>query len=72
MTRDVRLDGHLRGPMTLTPVAERFAVEPSQLVFTTEVRRGWDSNTQPSACGMNALTHCGLTYQYKQRKTLTF
>ena len=25
--------------------------------FRTKVCRGWDSNTQPSACGPNALTH---------------
>ena len=28
-------DGHLRGPVTLTPVAERLAVELSKPVFTT-------------------------------------
>ena len=27
-------------------------------VFTTTVCRGWVSNTQPSACGPNALTRC--------------
>ena len=42
--------GHLRGPVTLTPIAERLAVELSLPVSTTRVCRGWDSNTQPSAC----------------------
>ena len=51
-------DSHLRGPVTLTPIAERLAVERSLHVFTTYVSRGWDSNTQPSACGANAHTHC--------------
>ena len=31
-------NGHLRGPVTLTPVAERLAVELSLPVFTTEPR----------------------------------
>ena len=30
-------NGHLRGPVTLTPVAERLAVELSLPVFTTKV-----------------------------------
>ena len=51
-------NGHLRGPVTLTPIAERLAVELSLPVLTTQVCRGWDSNAQPSACGANALTHC--------------
>ena len=49
---------HLRGPVTLTPIAERLEVLLSLPVFTTQVCRGWDSNTQPSACGTNALSHC--------------
>ena len=28
--------------------------------FTTKVYRGWDSNTQPSACDENAPTDCGI------------
>ena len=48
--------GHLRVPVTLTPIAERLAVGLSLPVFTTLVCRGWDLNTQPSACGANALT----------------
>ena len=51
-------DGHLRGPVTLTPNAERLALELSLPVFSTLVLAGWDSNTKPSACGTNALTHC--------------
>ena len=43
--------------MTLTPIAERLAVELSLPVFTTYVCCGWESNTQPSACGANALTY---------------
>ena len=39
-------NGHLRGPVTLIPVAERLAVELSLPVFTSWVFRGWDSNTQ--------------------------
>ena len=37
---------------------EWLAVDLSLPVFTTYVCRGWDSNTQLSACGANALTHC--------------
>ena len=50
-------NGHLRGPVTITPIAERLAVELSLQFFTTKVCRGWESNTKPSACGANALTH---------------
>ena len=41
-------NGHLRGPVILTPVAERLAVERllHVPVLTTCVCRGWDSNTQ--------------------------
>ena len=39
-------NGHLRGPVILTPNAERLEVLP---VFTIYVCRGWDSNTRPSA-----------------------
>ena len=45
---------HLRGPVPLTPIAERLAVELSVPLFTISVCRGWDSNTQPP----NALIHC--------------
>ena len=51
-------NGHLRGPVTLTPVAERLAVEMSLSVFTSWACGGWDSNTQPSTCDANALTDC--------------
>ena len=50
-------NGHLRGPVTLKPIAERSLVELSLPVFTTYVCRSWGLNTQPSACGANALTH---------------
>ena len=46
VTRGILYVGHLQGPVTLAPIAERLAVELSQLVFTTKVCRGWDSNTQ--------------------------
>ena len=36
----------------------RLAVNLLLPVFTTKVCRDWDSNTQPFACGVNALTHC--------------
>ena len=51
-------NGHLRGPVTLTLIVERLAVELSLPVFTTKICRGWDLNTQPSASGANALTFC--------------
>ena len=51
-------NGHLWGPSTLTPVAERLAVELSLPVFTTQFCLDWDSNTQPSCCGANTLTNC--------------
>ena len=37
-------NGHLRGPVTLTPVAERLAVELSLPVFTNRVCRDRESN----------------------------
>ena len=44
-------------PRTLdTHVYCRAFVELSLPVFTTQVCRGWDSNTQPSASDSNALT----------------
>ena len=51
-------DGHFRGPLILTPVAERLTVELSLPVFTTYVSGGWDLNTLPSAWEANALTDC--------------
>ena len=47
-------NGHLQGPMTVTPIADRLAVELSLPVLTTLVCRGWDSNIQPSDCEANA------------------
>ena len=53
-------NGHLRGPVTLTPIAERLAVELSLPVYYDLglSRLGFDSNTQPSTCMANAITHC--------------
>ena len=34
-------NGHLWGPVTLTPIAERLAVELTLPVFTTYICRGW-------------------------------
>ena len=51
-------NGDFRGPMTLTPIGERLALELSLPVFKTYACRRWDSNTQPSACEANALTNC--------------
>ena len=45
-------NGHIRGPVTLTPIAERLVVELSLLVC-----RGLDSNTKPSTCEANVLTN---------------
>ena len=44
-----RKTGHLRGPLTLIPTADRLAV------LMTQVCYGWDSYTQPSACGANPI-----------------
>ena len=49
-------NGHLRGPVTLTSIAERLAEELSLPVFTTSVCRGWDSNAKPSECEANAIS----------------
>ena len=48
-----------RGPVTLTPVAEHFAVD-CLLPFSNNCW-DWDSNTQPPTCEANALPlrHCG-------------
>ena len=50
-------NGHLRGLLTLTLIAEQFSMDLSLPVFMTIFRRGWDSNTQPSACEANSLTN---------------
>ena len=50
-------NGHLRGPVTLKPIAERLAVELSRPVFTTGL--SWLGFKNPtSACRVNALNHC--------------
>ena len=45
-------NSHLWVPVTFKPIVENLAVELSLPVFTTLV---WDSNTQPSACGIRLL-----------------
>ena len=40
--------------VTLTPIAERLAVDLSQHVFTTQFCHYWDSYSQPSACEATA------------------
>ena len=61
-------NGHLRGPLTLTPMTERLAVELSLPVFSTKVFHSWDSNAQPSACEANALTHCSVAAVLRNKK----
>ena len=51
-------NGHFRGPVTPTPIAEHLAVELSLPVSMTYVCCGWDLKTQPSTCEVNAPTHC--------------
>ena len=51
-------NGNLQGPVTLTPIAKRLAVELSLPVFTTNFCRGRNSNTQHSASEATALAHC--------------
>ena len=49
---------HHLGPVTLKPIALRFAVELSLPVLMIYLFCGWDSNIQPTTCGANALTDC--------------
>ena len=53
---------------THTYIAEDWAVELSLPVSTTWVCRGWDSNTQPSACEANAQTHCATAVVWTIRR----
>ena len=48
-------NGHLRGPVTLAPVAERLAVELSLPVFAAKVCRDQGSNPDLPAHEANAL-----------------
>ena len=57
--------GHLRGPVTLTSVAERLAVELSLPVFTTQVCRDRGSNPDLPACEANALPLRRLSFKYQ-------
>ena len=52
-------NGHLRGPVTLTPVAEHLTVELSLPVIRLQSVAERDSNTKPSACKAKVLTDCG-------------
>ena len=45
----------------------RLAVELSLTVFTTENCRGWYLNTQPAACGANALTQCATAATIRKK-----
>ena len=71
-------NNHLRGPVTLTPIAERLTVDLllHLPVFKTYVCRRWDSNTQYSACKANALAHCttaaviGIKFSVKRIRVL--
>ena len=47
-------------------------MEQSLPVLTTWMYRGCDSNSQPSACGANALTQCTLAAVDKQVKFIIF
>ena len=49
-------NGHQRGPLTLTQVTGRLAVELSLPVLTTYICHGWDSKTQLSVCVTNPRT----------------
>ena len=56
-------NGHLRGPMTLTPVAERLAVVELLLpILKTEVCPRWVSNTQPFAFESNGEIYLFYTF----------
>ena len=57
---------HLRGPVTLTHNCQ--ALELSLLDSTTCVCHSGDSNTQPTAFGENALTHCAAAAASKKQK----
>ena len=65
-------NGYLRGLVTLTPIAGRLAVKLSLPVLTTSVFRGCDSNTQTSAIGANALTHCSIAVVSILKKSRLF
>ena len=53
------LNGHLRGPVTLTPIAERLAMELSLLAFY-DLCLSWLGFEHPTfhLRGVNSLTHC--------------
>ena len=52
-------NGHLRGPMTPECTFCRDLGCEAVTTFFYDLALSWlGSNTQPSACGANALTHC--------------
>ena len=51
-------NGNLWGRVTHTPIAERSAMVLSTCFYDLSLTHSMDSNTQPSACVANALTHC--------------
>ena len=55
VTRDISFYGYLQGHVSVTPIPGHLTVKLSLPVLTTYVCRGWDSNTQSSACETNAL-----------------
>ena len=57
VTRASVHNGHLRGPVTLTPLCRAFSIGAGTNLFLRQACQGWDSNTQPFACGANTLTH---------------
>ena len=64
-------NGHLRGPVTLTPNAEHLSVELSLPVLTTQASRGWYSNTPPSACGAKEYLFKNVNDINQKKNTLT-
>ena len=63
MTRAILYNGHLRGPATLTPVAERLAVELLQAVLKTKVSPDRRSNPD--------LSHAWRTLYYYATAAVT-
>ena len=51
------INGHLRGPVTITTIAKRLAWICHYL-FLRLRSHGWNSNMQNSACAVNALALC--------------
>ena len=61
-------NGHLRGPVTLTPTVERFSSGAvTACFFSIQVYCGWDSNTQPSACEANTPKRSHMSTMKKRK-----